>query len=376
MEKSRWDAIVIGGGFFGLYLSLLLKERLRSVLVLERNSELLQRALYNNQARVHAGYHYPRSLMTAVRSRINFPRFVEDFSRCIKSDFQKYYAVARVASKVTAAQFVLFMERVGAPLEPAPDRVRRLFDANLIEAVFTAREYAFDAAILRDIMRERLAARAIPVEFGVLADRVLPTDSGRVRLLCRQNDVPIELEATWVFNCTYSEINRLHHRSGFALVPLKHELTELALVEPPPELSNISITVMCGPFFSLMPFPPRQLWTLSHVRYTPHHYWYDHPSGPYQDAYEHLDRVKKLSNAAFMIRDAARFLPVMSKCRYRDSLWEVKTLLPQSELDDGRPILFHRCPQLPNLITILGGKLDNVYDLPEDLDRIGLSACP
>ena len=372
MRQSKWGAIVIGGGFFGLYLSILLKDRAGSVVVLERESELLRRASYNNQARVHAGYHYPRSLMTAVRSRINFPRFVQDFSECIKSDFEKYYAISRTASKVTAAQFRLFMERVGAPLAPAPKRICRLFNPDLIEAVFTAREYAFDAAILRKIMRERLAALEVPVEFGVLADRVLPGSRSQLRVACYKDDDAFELESGWVFNCTYSEINRLHHCSGLPLVPLKHEMTELALVEPPPELEDTSVTVMCGPFFSLMPFPDRRLWTLSHVRYTPHHHWYDNASGEFQDAYAHFDRVKKLSNAPFMIRDAARYLPSMSKCLHRDSLWEVKTVLPQSELDDGRPILFHRCSQLPNLVTILGGKLDNVYDLPEDLDRLGL----
>ncbi len=372
MQQSKWDAVVIGGGFFGAYLSLLLRDRVNSVVVLEREPDLLLRASYNNQARVHAGYHYPRSLMTAVRSRINFPRFVQDFSECIKSDFEKYYAIGRGASKVTASQFRLFMERVGAPLSPAPDRVRQLFNPDLIEEVFTVREYAFDAAILRRIMRERLASRGIPVLFGVTADRVRADSNGRLQLECKKDGATLELDADWVFNCTYSEINRLRHRSNLPLVPLKHELTELALVEAPSELEHCSVTVMCGPFFSFMPFPDRRLWTLSHVRYTPHHDWRDKSSDAYRDAYEYFDRCPKVSNAPFMIHDAARFLPCLAKCQYRDSLWEVKTLLPQSELDDGRPILFHQCPQLPNLVTILGGKLDNIYDIPQDLDGIGL----
>ena len=374
MRQSKWNAVVIGGGFFGTCLALLLKDRVDSVVVLEREQDLLLRASYHNQARVHGGYHYPRSLMTAVRSRINFPRFTEDFSECIKSDFEKYYAIGRGASKVTANQFRLFMERVGAPLSPAPDAVRQLFNPDLIEAVFAVREYAFDAAILRRIMHERLASQDIPVMFGATANRVQTDPNGCIQLECFENGAAFTLNADWVFNCAYSEINRLHHRSNLPLIPLKHELTELALVEAPPELEHRSVTVMCGPFFSFMPFPDRRLWTLSHVRYTPHHDWHDKSSAAYRDAYEYFDQCPKVSNAPFMIRDAARFLPSLAKCHYRDSLWEVKTLLPQSELDDGRPILFHQCPQLPNLITILGGKLDNIYDIPQDLDDIGLTA--
>ena len=68
-----------------------------------------------------------------------------------------------------------------------------------------------------------------------------------------------------------------------------------------------------------------------------------------------------------MIRDAARYLPILSSCSYIDSLWEVKTVLPQSEVDDSRPILFKRHQQLPNLTCILGGKIDNVYDIFHEL---------
>lgn len=58
-------------------------------------------------------------------------------------------------------------------------------------------------------------------------------------------------------------------------VPLKHGLTELALVEVPDRHRGLGVTVMDGPCFSLMPFPARGLHTLSHVRYTPHAHWYD-----------------------------------------------------------------------------------------------------
>ena len=374
MERRDWDAVVIGGGFFGAYLALLLKDRVESVVVLERERDLLLRASYNNQARVHAGYHYPRSLMTAVRSAVNFPRFVNDFRPCIRNDFEKYYAIARSGSKVTAAQFKLFMNRVGAPLHPAPSRVERLFDSATVEEVFGVREYAFDAAVLRRIMRERLIAQNIPIEFGVRAQRVQPGTSKKLQLDCAVADETMEIRCDWVFNCTYSEINRLNHESGLPLVPLKHELTELALVEAPPALAGISVTLMCGPFFSFMPFPDRGMWTLSHVRYTPHHYWRDSDRVPYRDAYTHFEQCAKATNAPFMIRDAARYVPAMAKCQHHDSLWEVKTVLPQSELDDGRPILFHRCKQLPRLVSVLGGKLDNVYDIPQDLERIGLTA--
>ena len=52
-------------------------------------------------------------------------------------------------------------------------------------------------------------------------------------------------------------------------------------------------------------------------------------------------------------------------CQYVDSLWEVKTVLPASEIDDSRPILFKTNFCIPNYHCIMGGKIDNVYDVIE-----------
>jgi glycine/D-amino acid oxidase-like deaminating enzyme len=369
-EPRKHDAVIIGGGFFGAYLALLLKERGLSAVIVERESDLMLRASYNNQARVHNGYHYPRSLMTAVRSRVNFPRFLQDFPDCVFDGFEKYYAVGTVLGKVTADQFELFMQRVGAPLKKAPPRIRKLFDPQLIENVWTAREIAFDAGKLRAIMRTRLDQAGIPVELETDAIHVQRENHNQLTLELITRGFSRKWRTSLVFNCTYSGLNRIRRLSGLPLIPLKHEFTEMALIRPPDSIRGVSVTVMCGPFFSLMPFPDLGLWTLSHVRYTPHHSWRDAASSP--DPYEHLASTPKVTNGPLMLRDAARFMPEIAKSTQEGSLWEIKTVLPQSELDDGRPILFQIDPDIPGLVSIMGGKLDNIYDIPLELDAMGL----
>ena len=68
-----------------------------------------------------------------------------------------------------------------------------------------------------------------------------------------------------------------------------------------------------------------------------------------------------------MRRDAERYVPALRECTYVRSLWEIKTILPQSGVNDSRPILFKRDPSSPNVISILGSKIDNIYDLDEAL---------
>ena len=86
-SRQHYDAIVIGGGFYGARLAISLRDGGDSVLLLERESMLLTRASLANQARVHNGYHYPRSVLTSIRSRLNYDRFRADYRAAVYESF-------------------------------------------------------------------------------------------------------------------------------------------------------------------------------------------------------------------------------------------------------------------------------------------------
>jgi len=371
--KDSYDAVIIGGGFFGCRLGIYLRQRLKDVLIIEMDDDLLQRASYANQARVHNGYHYPRSFLTALRCRANFPRFVAEYPECIVDDFEKYYAVGKIFSKVSAAQFRLFMERIGAETGPAPKHIRKLFNPLLIEEVFKVREFAFDAVILKDRIRKDLHKSGVCLQLGTQVEKIAPNPDSSIQVTCSRTRDPVrkrQLRAAKVYNCTYSHINQIISRSDLPMIPLKHEVTEMALIAMPDELRNLGITVMCGPYFSFMPFPPKGLHTLSHVRYTPHHYWLDEPGKPYLDAYKHLAAIQQRSSYLSMLKDVQRYIPAISQARYVDSIWEIKTVLPRSELDDSRPILLKKDYGIANFTCIMGGKIDNIYDAFAELEHL------
>lgn len=320
-------------------------------------------ASYNNQARVHNGYHYPRSVLTALRSRVSFPRFVEEFPGCMDSDFEKYYLIARPLGKVSGHQFLKFCARIGASCEPAPPKIQRLVNESLIEACFSVTEYAFDAIKLRDVMKERLAATSVKSSFGCAVRSVSGQESGLLAVIANESSGEVYEEyADHVFNCTYSRINSVLSQSGIELIPLKHEMTEMCLVDVPSEFKGMGITVMCGPFFSVMPFPSAGLHSFSHVRYTPHYEWHEGPGSPFREGFGTGGGRTEQSAWRYMVRDAARYIPGLADCRYDRSLWEVKTVLPRSESDDSRPILFRPHHGLRGFHCVMGGKIDNVYD--------------
>ena len=63
---NDYDFIIIGGGLFGIYSALYLSKKNLKVCLIEKDNELLNRASKINQARLHQGYHYPRSISTAL----------------------------------------------------------------------------------------------------------------------------------------------------------------------------------------------------------------------------------------------------------------------------------------------------------------------
>jgi glycine/D-amino acid oxidase-like deaminating enzyme len=367
VSTTTWDKVIIGGGFYGCALAVFLRQNGHHPVILEAGEDLMQRASYVNQARIHNGYHYPRSFVTAWRSLVNFPRFVIDFRECVDNSFSKIYAIARCGSKVNAYQFKEFCRNIGAPLHPAPSSIKRLFNLSLIEDVFVVREFAFNAVILRDLMRNKLAQLDIPVIFNTTVHHIEQAGDEQLVVTLANGET---MYANAVFNCTYAQINTILHNSRLPLLPIKHELTELVLIEPPSELRELGITIMDGQFFSTMPFPAEGLHSLSHVRYTPHDSWVDLVDG-YRNPYDYLASQRIRSNALYMIRDAQRYLPAIGKSHYVRSIYEVKAVLLKNETDDGRPILCRENYILNNFYLVMGGKIDNIYDVLKYLKQLG-----
>lgn len=362
------DAVVIGGGFYGAAIAcyLVRQRQFRSVALIEREAALLKRASYTNQARVHNGYHYPRSMTTAYRSRINLPKFVRQWPDAVTRDFTKLYAIARRNSKVTAKQFQRFCSEIGAPIAPANASLAGLFEPRLVEAVFQVEEYAFDSTVLAQWAHQELADCGVRVLLESRVSGVARGDGAALNVaVTAAGGGTQSLASRYVFNCTYSGLNQLGGDFPQTRAGLKQELTELALIAMPPALCGIGITMMDGPFFSTMPFPARGLHSLSHVRYTPHQHWQDQHG---IDPYARLEQYQRDSRADRIMRDVMRYVPAMAQARHVESLFELKTVLVKNEADDGRPILFERHEELPGCYSILGGKIDNIYDVLEKLD--------
>ena len=143
-----YDKVIIGAGLYGLYSALHCGKSGQKVVVLEYDNEPFSRATYINQARVHKGYHYPRSISTAMKSAYYFDRFNKDYEFCIHSKFEQVYATSSHFSWTNAKQFKKFCSNAGIMCEEISPS--KYFKNDTCDGVFLTDKYTYDAQILKN----------------------------------------------------------------------------------------------------------------------------------------------------------------------------------------------------------------------------------
>ena len=358
MKYKKFDVVIIGGGFYGCMIALLLRNYYDNILIVEQKKEIMTQASYHNQARVHNGYHYPRNFLTGFRSHRNYGQFIHDFRPAVDDTNTMMYAIARSTSKITSCQFIKFCKQIESPLKPLPTKFKKLFNEQLIEDSFLVDEVVFNAAKIRKILKEKLQKAKVSVLTNATAKKVELYKNTIYLTLSDDTSLP----AKNIINCSYSHINTLLFNSQLPLLPFKHEYAEMPLVEMPDPFKKIGITIMDGPFFSLMPFPDKKMHSFHHVRYTPHYTWFHDLEA------NELPKNEK-SNFLYMQKDAIRYISALKDLQYKNSLYQVKTVLQQNESNDGRPILYRKDYGFKNFHIVMGGKIDNIYDVCREMQK-------
>ena len=372
---ERYDRIIIGAGLYGLYSALYSLKKGMRVLVLECDDAPFKRATYINQARVHQGYHYPRSISTALRSAHYFERFCRDYDFCINREFDQIYATSSQYSWTDGSQFKDFCQAAGIPCEELnPDTY---FKPGMCDGAFRTREYTYDAFVLRDHVLEELKEydKQLTIKYGV-----------RIRAIDRSGDEYVIRDETgeeygtgFILNSTYAGINQILKLAGFEEFKIKYELCEIILCSVNDRLKNTGFTVMDGPFFSIMPFGMTQDHSLTSVTFTPHKVSFnDVPAFPCQKDSKGACSQERLYNCNDCPAKPATAYPYMSGLalkymrdeygfEYKKSLFSMKPILLSSEIDDSRPTLIRKFSDKPVFIGVLSGKINTVYDLDEVL---------
>lgn len=327
---------VIGGGLYGRHAAQLLDSLGHEVTIYHKDDQLI--ASIVNQARVHGGYHYPRSIATAQVSRREYHRFKSDFKEAVIDDFTQIYGVPLVGSKVTPAQFEKFCRVIDAPLY----RVNR--SESLVADTWVVDECAIDTHKMMSMMIEKTSHIETINESVVGLDRL---SSGQM-IVMSETDLR---EFDYVINCSYSHVDDIISMVDPAHKKIaKLEYCAELILNDNGVLDNTGWTFMDGPFCSIMPYT-RETYSLTSVTYT--------PCAQVED--ETLSKLMLAQLSKFIDPEIVRQLSVV------DIIRTMKAVPSRSEISDSRSVRFihHH-----GMLSILSGKLSSIYDCDAVLERL------
>ncbi|MCG8443679.1 MAG: FAD-binding oxidoreductase [Caulobacterales bacterium] len=346
------NVAVVGCGVFGATIALGLRAAGQRVTVFERASMPLTGASYNNHNRLHLGFHYPRDMRTARQSILGFKRFTSAFASCVSGSFVNGYFIAEEGSHTTPEDYRRFCGELGVAsqeidLKRFPTPVRKVAMGMQCE------EIVYDASLLRDELANRLRSSDIAVRYGVRVDAIAERGAGYALTLSTGETERFDA----VVNATYTDINRLSEQLGHPAPERQYEYTIVPIMET--SMPQIGVTIMDGPFMSVMPFGTTGRSLLYHVDLSVIATeiqpllplaWRDQETAP-------IAAIDPERRFAEMIAHSCAFLPGLADARLVGWLAGPRVVLAKSDDTDARPSLVEE-PR-PNYVTVFSGKVDH-----------------
>ena len=299
--------------------------------------------------------------------------------------FDQIYATSAHFSWTDAQEFRKFCRDADIPCEDLP--VGRYFKDGVCDGAFLTKEYTYDAFLLRDYLLEQLAEYPnVELRFEQRITRIVRKSNCYEVYMVPATDgnetgvKETRLEAPFVLNSTYASVNQvLGLIEGVDTTPfaLKYELCEIILCKVSDKLENIGLTVMDGPFFSIMPFGKTGYHSLTSVTFTPHQTSYEkQPQFPCAQGGSctpgilgNCNRCTNRPESAweYMAALARKYMKDEYAFTYDHSLFSMKPILKASEVDDSRPTVIKFASTEPTFVSVLSGKINTIYDLDEIL---------
>ena len=372
--REHYDFIIVGGGIFGIYAALYLAKKGLRIGIVEKEKELLKKASIVNQARLHSGYHYPRSVATALMSDDNKARFTKDHQAFINFEFEKYYAIDRFGSFTDAAQFERFCQFIDIRCEAV--KSHPYFNFHRLEALYLTTEYTFDPILIAQYYREQLNEFEGQIDlflYSKITQVIKDNNQWIIKINQLTDNQSLTVSAEQAINATYAGSNAINQLFDVRDINLMHEISEMAFVSSP-QLQGIGLTVMDGQFGSIMPYGLSGLLSLSSVAYTHHKVSYNNlPTFDCQS--KNLDckpdftaicnacHARPTSNYRKMLGQIKHYFTDEVEMYYFTSMFTIKSKLKANYIDDGRPTEISILNENPRFYCIFAGKINSIYEI-------------
>ncbi|MDA9086073.1 FAD-binding oxidoreductase [Methylophilaceae bacterium] len=357
--KKKFNIVVIGCGIFGAEIALKASSKGLSVKVFEANEDILLGASMNNQNRLHLGFHYPRDIETGIQSIRGFDLFKKKYEKCIQSNFLNTYFIADNNSFTNIDEYLIFCKELGIPFKNinSKDLPIRLEG---VGSGISCDEVVYDCEILRDIVKESIKYNNINISLKSRVDEIGKIDN----LFTLKTTSGEEVDADVVINATYGASNYLTEQLGILVPERQYEYTAVPIIEL--DIDRIGVTIMDGPFLTILPFGTTNKFLLYHVDLSVidsevstklNLEWLVKETSP-------LSKIDKEEYFNMMIDQCKNFIPVLKNSKLIDFLGGPRMVLPRSEHSDARPSLI---TNTNNYIEVFSGKIDHSIWVAEEI---------
>tara|TARA_Y100000589_G_C27174951_1_gene638317 strand:+ start:1619 stop:2683 length:1065 start_codon:yes stop_codon:yes gene_type:complete len=346
---------VIGGGFYGIMAALEASKNkvVKEVTIFEKNKSLMQASGKFNQARLHLGFHYPRSEETINQSKIGFSLYKKRFPNATKSIKKNIYLI-REDGLLGIDEYLRIMKKNKIKFKNIDIKDTAFkYKSNDIEfKTIQVNERYIDIVKLNQNLFREIKEIGINV---CLNHEVKNINTIKGELECHSG---YKGRYDLIVNCSYTS-----PFIGFSeyKVPLKYEFCNLLLIRSD-EISNQAITIMDGQFVSIYPWLSK-MHSVSSVKFTP-----SIKTNNFSDLQSQLKKRKMFENEKTnsLIEDHMRSF---FDFRY-DLLGSFSTVKVKLREDKGDQRLVKTFSE-GKCIAVLQGKLDAIQVFLNDLsDRI------
>jgi hypothetical protein len=321
--------LIIGSGWVGCHLASKLRIN-HDVVIYEKNEKLFSETSYNNQNRLHIGYHYPRNSKTRELCRNTFSKFINQYGFLTKKIKNNVYCIPLKESLIDFETYSLIF-KTGFSHTP--------FNSSLenMEGCISTEERYIDFKLASQYFNEEL--RDIHIKKHIKKKDIYKL-KGQYDLIldCTNNSLPNQKKSNEFYELTVSYIYKNK---------IKPEFGALTLVD--------------GKLFSIYPYY-NDLFTVTDVELT------------VLKKFKSLDRLsefkKKIDKkflsekVSLLEKKISFFYPnFLDEFEYQTFILSVKSKV-ENKSDDRSPVIKVE----GNLLSIFTGKIQGIYIIEDFVD--------
>jgi hypothetical protein len=351
--------IVVGAGIFGVTIALELFKKYNDVTLVDMNDDIMQNASKVNHNRLHFGFHYPRSKVTALQSLEGYRLFHDYFNYAITSDFENYYMIEK-CSNVSSESYVGFCDDLHLEYKKQFPKIDMNFDK--IKSSYLTKEPIFDYDLIKAKLWMYLRNSSIKL---ILNKKIV----GKKDL--EKYDV--------VINASYFNINKINGILGLPQTKLKIQTVIIPIFKY--NMDKIGLTIMDGKFCSILPKGfNRNTFLLYHVKESviyqtesmeiPKIWGFGKEITQNKFFKNHIyDKVFAKHHVNSITKESQKYFRFLKDCDFID-YWQTIRVLPIN-CDDERLSIFDVTEQNnQKIISVLSGKISTCLLVANNISKI------